>query len=72
LLVDENTKEMVFSGKRAYDMALRIKYEGYKGGITVLPNLEDAARKLQGLSDHAYVIATYTALQPMRAVLKKM
>ncbi|MDF9824063.1 UDP-N-acetylmuramyl tripeptide synthase [Breznakia sp. PF5-3] len=71
LLVDSQTKVIICSGLRAYDMALRLKYENFTGEIIVLPKVEDAIMKLKSLHDHAYVLATYTALQPMRTALRR-
>ena len=71
LLINKNTKNIICSGLRAYDIALRLRYENYEGNLMVLPELDDAIKSLKNLENHAYVIATYTALQPMRAVLRR-
>lgn len=72
LLVSGNTKHIICSGLRAYDMALRLKYEGYKGSLEVIVEEEQALKHLQDFKDHAYVIATYTALQSMRTLLRRI
>lgn len=71
LLVDTHTKHIICAGKRAYDMALRLKYEGYEGNLIVSESLEGSIDELKKLDDHAYVIATYTALQSMRKILRR-
>lgn len=72
LIMGNDIKHIICSGKRAYDMALRFKYGGYDGDIIVKESLQEASEILKGLPNHAYVIATYTALQPMRAILRRM
>ncbi|MDQ0361689.1 Mur ligase family protein [Breznakia pachnodae] len=71
LLVNDTTKNIICCGLRAYDMALRLRYENYEGNLIVLEDMDDAIKKLKSLDNHAYVIATYTALQPMRGVLRR-
>lgn len=70
LLIDEHTKRILCSGTRAYDMALRLKYEGYKN-IEVFESVEEGIVRLKELSEEAYVISTYTALQSTRAIIKR-
>lgn len=70
LLIDEHTKRILCSGKRAYDMALRLKYEGYEA-LEVFENVEDAIVRLKELEEDAYVIATYTALESTRNILRR-
>lgn len=71
LLVNDGTKHIICSGSRAYDMALRLKYENYQGDLQVLPNMEEAVQQLKTMNNEAHVIATYTALQPMRTTLRR-
>ncbi|MGN1344631.1 MAG: MurT ligase domain-containing protein [Traorella sp.] len=70
LLIDDHTKRILCSGSRAYDMALRLKYEGYEN-IEVFENVEEGILRLKELSEDAYVISTYTALQSTRAIIKR-
>ncbi len=72
LIMDDHVKHIICSGKRAYDMALRFKYSGYQGEIVVKESMQEAVDTLVSMPNHAYVIATYTALQPMRAILRKV
>ena len=60
------------SGDRSYDMALRIKYEGFSEKLTVLPILADAMQ--ESLSHIAkdetlYILPTYTAMLDVRKIL---
>ena len=71
LIMGEDVKNIICSGLRAYDMALRLKYTDYQGNIIVKESMEEGVHELKKLSHHAYVIATYTALQPIRAVLRR-
>lgn len=71
LLIHDNVKNIICSGLRAYDMALRLKYGGYKGNLIVIEDKDESVMQLKQLCNHAYVIATYTALQPIRAILRR-
>lgn len=62
---------IVCSGRRAYDMALRLKYEGLEDHVKVIPDSKAAVHWLNEAEMASYVIATYTALHPTRALLKK-
>lgn len=70
-VLQEATQTIICSGTRAYDMALRIKYSNYKGNTQVIENYKDALDALYGLSMKSYVIATYTALAPVRAAMRR-
>ncbi len=65
-------KHIVCSGSRAYDMALRLKYEGLEDRIVVIEDSEKAIAWLNDANLASHVIATYTALHPTRAILKKV
>lgn len=71
LLINEHTKHIYCAGLRAYDMALRLKYEGFKD-VEVVENTEDAILKLKEFKEDAYVIANYTALQPTRSIIRRL
>lgn len=73
-LMNPSTKEIICTGSRANDMALRIYYGGYQGTITVIDDLNEAIRKsFSGADKTIYVVATYTALLPTRnAIVKEM
>ncbi len=65
-------KHIVCSGLRAYDMALRLKYEGLEDRITVIEDATQAIEWLDQANLPSHVIATYTALHSTRAILKKV
>ena len=80
-----NTGAVVTSGRRAADMALRLKYAGWferhpgaRSGTlkpTVLPDLEQALRTaLYQLPSGAtlYLLPTYTAMLALRRVLSRL
>ena len=64
-------KTIVCSGRRAYDMALRLKYEGLEDRIIVIEDASGAVEWLDRAEMPSHVIATYTALHSTRAVLRK-
>ncbi len=70
-LNDPSVKHIVCSGLRAYDMALRLKYEGLEDRISVIENSTKAVQWLDEQNMESYIIATYTALHPTRAILRK-
>lgn len=60
--------EIIVSGLRAYDMALRLEYAGKP--CEVIPDPMDAlAKACSSASDEVYVLPTYTALLEMRKQL---
>ncbi|MEG0291041.1 MAG: DUF1727 domain-containing protein, partial [Erysipelotrichaceae bacterium] len=71
IIATANVAHIICSGKRAYDMALRLKYENYQGVLSVYEDCSEAIDALKEYSLHAYVVATYTALQPVRALLRR-
>ena len=70
-LKDPLVENIVCSGLRAYDMALRLKYDGLEDRLTVIENSTEAVRWLDQKQTDSYIIATYTALHPVRAILRK-
>lgn len=66
-----DVKHIVCSGLRAYDMALRLKYEGLEDHILVKEDAKEAIHWLDQQKMNSFVISTYTALHPTRAILKK-
>lgn len=70
-VIKESTEHIICSGTRAYDMALRLKYGGYRKEIEIHENLKNAADALLAVHHTMYVIATYTALQPIRNLLRR-
>ena len=70
-IMDSSTKEIICTGLRAYDMALRIYYGGYQGQIKVIENSQEAVHYTLSLNYKVYAIATYTALLPTRQIIVK-
>jgi UDP-N-acetylmuramyl tripeptide synthase len=70
-ILKPETKAVFCTGLRAWDMALRLYYEGWQGPLECADNLESALAKAKEGADTIYVIATYTALAPSRAVIVK-
>ena len=66
-----STNTIICSGTRAYDMALRIKYANYEGTLVVKEDFHDALQALYDLHIRSYIIATYTALAPVRNAMRK-
>lgn len=70
-LNQRNIKEIVCSGLRAYDMALRLKYEGLEDKIKVIEDSVKAVHYLNEANMNSYIMCTYTALHATRAILRK-
>ena len=70
-LNQRNIKEIVCSGLRAYDMALRLKYEGLEDKIKVIEDSTEAVHYLNEANMNSYIMCTYTALHATRAILRK-
>lgn len=66
-----STQKIICCGTRAYDMALRIKYADYPGEIIVIEDNKQALDALYQYHMRSYIIATYTALAPVRAFMRK-
>jgi UDP-N-acetylmuramyl tripeptide synthase len=64
-------KTIVCSGLRAYDMALRLKYEGLEDRIIVIEDAHEAVKWLKEQNLDSHIMATYTALHSTRAILRK-
>ena len=70
-LNQKNIREIVCSGLRAYDMALRLKYEGLEDKIKVIEDSTEAVHYLNEANMNSYIMCTYTALHATRAILRK-
>lgn len=65
-----NVSRIITSGKRAYDIAIRIKTAGFDSNkIEPYLDLKDAVTNLYKTNTKKYVIANYTSLQPTRKEL---
>ncbi len=65
-IISPLNKRIICSGTRCYEMALRLKYGGYKGDLVVIESLSEACNEFKALNNKKYALATYTALQPTR------
>lgn len=76
LLADPNLgiARFLCSGQRAEEMAVRLKYAGVPPGrIKAEPKIENTVRDmLEGRTDAAYLLATYTALWPTEKALSAL
>ncbi len=61
------------SGTRAEELAVRLKYAGFKAdSITILPDTRKAFKEAtKGLNGQLYILPTYTALLELQAILAK-
>lgn len=68
-----NVSRIITSGTRAYDIAIRIKTSGFDS-LKIEPylDLSEAVQALYKTNVKKYVIANYTALQPIRRELKNL
>lgn len=68
-----HVQRIITSGKRAYDIAIRIKTSGFdENKIFAFLDLEQAIKSLYETTNKKYVIANYTALQPTRKEILKL
>ncbi len=69
-----NVKEIYVTGKRCFDMAIRVKYEGTNGReIKVIEN-EDYDALVDVVTSqgrNVYIVPTYTSMMTMRPVIAK-
>ena len=70
-LNDPDVKTIVCSGRRPYDMALRLKYEGLEDRVKVIESASEAIEWLDEAKLSSHVISTYTALHSTRAILRR-
>lgn len=67
----EGFKNILIAGDRVYDMALRIKYEGYKQ-YEIFENLEEAIEKgvkLIDTDETLFILPTYSAMLDVRKII---
>lgn len=66
----DDVKRIICTGKRAYDLAIRIKYAGVDPQILeTIPTLKEAVSRSIELAAPSYFICSYTTLKPMREIL---
>ena len=63
IMKNQNIKNIICSGKRAEELALRIKYSDIKANVIVKKEIKDAVKQLKSYQEkYALVIPNYTAL----------
>ena len=70
-MMNEQTKTIICSGTRCYDMALRLKYGGWNGMIQIEENLETACDLLLQNDYERYAVVTYTGIANTRKILRR-
>ncbi len=70
-ILHDQTKAIICCGQRAHDAALRMKYGGYSGKLIVCEKLYDAVVKGKAYHHPVYVLTTYTAMLPMRTIIRR-
>ena len=71
---EANILQMIASGQRSGDMAVRVKYAGYDPGRIIIESRlkEGIALTVNAFGDISYILCTYTALFNCRQILLKM
>ncbi len=67
-----NYKNILVSGSRKHDMALRLKIAGYESDkMEIFPTLKTLIERIKGYDQcgHIYIFATYTAMLELRRLL---
>ena len=63
IMKNQNIKNIICSGKRAEELALRIKYSDVNANVVVKKEIKDAVKQLKNYQEkYALVIPNYTAL----------
>lgn len=69
-LLKGRVEKFLISGLRAEDMALRLKYEGFRN-IRIQKNLEKAIFSFTKFNRNLYILPTYTAMLEVRKILSQ-
>lgn len=70
-LLQSASKQIITSGVRAYDMAVRLKYAGINN-VKVIPNLHNALNAvIKDAKEDITILPTYTALLELNKITKK-
>ena len=71
-IVNKNVTKIIVSGDRAYDLAIRFKIAGFENEkIIPIKDYEEAVNELYKTNTRKFIIANYTALQPIRTLAIK-
>lgn len=68
-LFHAHTTSITTSGARAYEAGLRMRYGGYDSELFVYEDMQEAWQQVVHRETVIYVLATYTALLPMRKII---
>lgn len=74
IFVKPNVKEIYVAGKRCYDMAIRVKYEGTHGREIKVIEDEDYNKLVDIATSQGrdvYIVPTYTSMMTMRPTIAK-
>ena len=73
LQVTVNSLQVIVSGTRTYDLAVRLKYAGFDPKkIIIEPELENALKQARkGLEGQLFILPTYTAMLKLQSILVK-
>jgi len=63
-----HTDQLVASGRRAYDMAVRLKYAGLE--VAAVPDVREAMLLMADGEEPFAILATYTAMREIRTALR--
>jgi lipid II isoglutaminyl synthase (glutamine-hydrolysing) len=63
-----HTDQLVATGRRAYDMAVRLKYAGLD--VAAVPDIREAMRVMPDGNGPFAILATYTAMREIRTALR--
>jgi UDP-N-acetylmuramyl tripeptide synthase len=68
----DDVKRVICSGRRAYDLAVRIEYANVpKEKIIILPNIQEAIDESVKLPINSYFLSTYTALDVVKETMEE-
>lgn len=70
--MSKKTKNLIITGTRANDLALRLKYAGIANHNLVTENFEKAVKSVVNARENFYILPTYTAMLEIRKQLNKL
>ena len=71
-IVSNTHGKVICSGKRAHDLALRLKYAGFEPkNIDIVTQLGNALEKAKKTKGRVFILPTYTALLELQKILAK-
>lgn len=70
--MSKKTKNLIITGTRANDLALRLKYAGIANHNLVTENFSKAVKSVVNARENFYILPTYTAMLEIRKQLNKL